>query len=335
MRRGTEPRFSPAWVRRSCRSASYLAERRAWHRTYRPHPIRRRASRSTALGRLPRRRFPSNRRSIHHPVLEYCYDPPGGTFILVHPSSDTSSTAITFLTSTLLYDTERKVRDPGTLDHPCTLELYRRRSQMVEQPYTPSEKDRHKVDGDFVEKSGPQTLLHDARGAYGDALVARYGLRLFDRALDAIRDERERRSFVNPFLWDRVGDDEGGNAKGRITTPPVRDVERPPSRDERPHRPFHLRQELGALRRDPEHHLGTRHAVFGVAAGIPPEETLPAFARRPLGTIFRPGDEGVQRHSESHTNLSHARSPFELPASFRQRSRSRSPRPVRRPRNRR
>src|SRR5215212_3749314 len=140
------------------------------------------------------------------------------------------------------------MRDPGTLDHSCALELYGRRSQMVEQPYTPSEQYGHEVDGDFVEEPGPDALLRDARGAHGDALVARYGLRLLDRALDAISNERVRRSLVDPFPGNRVGDDEGRHAQGRITTPPVRDIEGPPSRYEGPHRSFQLREEFGALR---------------------------------------------------------------------------------------
>src|SRR5919202_6712058 len=87
----------------------------------------------------------------------------------------------------------------------------------------------------LVKKSRSDALPGDARGAHSDVLVARGRFRLLYGAFDAVRDERERRSFVDPFLWDRVGDDEGGYAQGRSATPPVGDVERPPSRHERPH----------------------------------------------------------------------------------------------------
>src|SRR5215211_4053685 len=144
------------------------------------------------------------------------------------------------LASTLLHNPERKMSDPGTFDHPFSLQLYGRTSEMVEQPYTISEQYGHQVDGDFVEEFGPDALLRDACGAHGDALVARYGLRLCDGALDAICDECVRRTFVDPFLGDRVGDDESRHTQGRVTTPPVRDIESPTSRDERPHRSFYF-----------------------------------------------------------------------------------------------
>ncbi len=37
----------------------------------------------------------------------------------------------------------------------------------------------------------------------------------------ATRDERERRSFVNPFLCDRMGDDEGRYAQGGMPPHPL------------------------------------------------------------------------------------------------------------------
>src|SRR5919199_4585447 len=164
---------------------------------------------------------------------------------------------------------------------------------MVEQPDATSEQDGHKVDVYLVEQPGLDALLNDARGAYGDVLVARYRSCLLDGAFDAIRDERERRSFVDPSLRDRVGDDEGRYAQGGSAAPPAGDVERPPSRHERPHLAVRLPKELGALRRDPEHHLGTRQPVFGVAAGVPRKDTLTALAQRPLGAVVRPGDEPI------------------------------------------
>src|SRR5919199_4117833 len=128
----------------------------------------------------------------------------------------------------------------------------------------------------LVKKSRSDALPGDARGAHSDVLVARGRFRLLYGAFDAVRDERERRSFVDPFLWDRVGDDEGAYAQGGSATPPICDIERPASRHKRPHLAVCLLKELGALRRDHEHHLGTRQPVFGVAAGVPREEPLTA-----------------------------------------------------------
>src|SRR5215203_928893 len=123
---------------------------------------------------------------------------------------------------------------------------------MLEQSDTPSEQDGHQVDMYLVEKSGPYALLRDARGAYGDVLFPCDRTCLLDGALDAVRDEGEGRSFVDPLFGDRVGDDEGRYAQGGSATPPVGNVESPPSRHERPHRSVRFLKELGAGRRDPE-----------------------------------------------------------------------------------
>jgi hypothetical protein len=80
---------------------------------------------------------------------------------------------------------------------------------MVEQPNTASEQDGHQVDVYLVEESRPYALLRNAGGTHGDVLVARDRFRLFNCAFDAVRDERVRRSFVGPFLWNRMGDNEG------------------------------------------------------------------------------------------------------------------------------
>src|SRR5918998_6121712 len=125
---------------------------------------------------------------------------------------------------------------------------------MLEQSDAPSEKDRHQVYVYLVEQSGPDALLRDARGAYCNVLVACYRFGLLYGAFDAFRDERERRSLVDPFLRDRMGDDEGRYAQGGSATPPVGNVERPASRHKRPHLAVRLPEELGALRRDVEDH---------------------------------------------------------------------------------
>ena len=66
----------------------------------------------------------------------------------------------------------------------------------------------------LVEESRPDALLRDAGGAHGDVLVARGRFRLLYGAFDAVRDERERRSFVNPSLRDAMGNDKGRHAQG-------------------------------------------------------------------------------------------------------------------------
>ena len=80
---------------------------------------------------------------------------------------------------------------------------------MLEQSDTPSEQEGHQVDVYLVKKSGSDALLGDTSRAYGDVLVPRDRSCLLDGALDTTRDERERRSLVDPFLGNRVGDDEG------------------------------------------------------------------------------------------------------------------------------
>src|SRR5215211_2792603 len=171
------------------------------------------------------------------------------------------------------------MRDTRSLCHPGALHLDRPRAQVVEQSNTVPEQDGYQVYVYLVKNSRPYALLHDTRGAYGDVLVARDLLCLLDGALDAVRDEREGRSLVNPFLRDGMGDDEGRYAQGGAATPPVGDVERPPSGYKRPHLGVCLPKELGALRRDLEHHLGTRQPVFGVAAREPREEPLTAVTQ--------------------------------------------------------
>src|SRR5215213_8266597 len=147
------------------------------------------------------------------------------------PSTVTNSTATTILISILLYYAEGEVCYPRGLDYPRALQPDGLGpQQMLEQSDTPSEQDGHQIDVYLVKKFGPYALLRDASSAYGDVLVLRDRFRLLDGALDAVRDERQRRSFVEPFLGDRVGDDEGRYTQGGSAAPPMGDVERPPSR---------------------------------------------------------------------------------------------------------
>jgi hypothetical protein len=106
------------------------------------------------------------------------------------------------------------VRYPGGLYHPRALQFDRLRAQMLEQPNATPEQDRHQVYVYLIKKSRPDALLRDTGGAHSDVLLACGFLCLFNSAFDAVRDEGERRSFVDPFLGDRMGDDEGRYAQG-------------------------------------------------------------------------------------------------------------------------
>ena len=101
------------------------------------------------------------------------------------------------------------MRYPGGLYHPRAFQVDWPCTQMVEQPDTVPEQDGYQVDVYLVKKPRFDALLRDARGAYSDVHVARYCSCLLDGAFDAIRNESERRSFVDPFLRDRMGDNEG------------------------------------------------------------------------------------------------------------------------------
>ncbi len=109
----------------------------------------------------------------------------------------------------------------GGLYHLRALQFDRSRAQVVEQPDALSKQDGYQVYVYLVKKSRPNALLHDAGGGHGDVLLARDRFRLLDGAFDSVRDERERRSFVDPFLGDRVGDDEGGYAQGGLPPHPL------------------------------------------------------------------------------------------------------------------
>jgi hypothetical protein len=108
-----------------------------------------------------------------------------------------------------------------SLHHPRAFQFDGCGPQMVEQPDAPSEQDGHKVDVYLIEKSSLDTLLDDTRGAYGDVLVARNRSCLLDGTFDVIRDESERRSLVDPFLRDRMGDDEGEYTQGGLPPHPL------------------------------------------------------------------------------------------------------------------
>ena len=68
-------------------------------------------------------------------------------------------------------------------------------------------------------------MLHDARGTHADVLVAGERLRLLNRAFESVRDERERRSFVDPVLYDRAANNKDRYVQRMFATPAVGEVE--------------------------------------------------------------------------------------------------------------
>ena len=99
-------------------------------------------------------------------------------------------------------------------DHPRAFESDGFGPQMLEQSDTPSEQDGHQVDVYLVKKSGSDALLGDTSRAYGDVLVPRDRSCLLDGALDTTRDERERRSFGNLLLWNRMANNKDRYVQG-------------------------------------------------------------------------------------------------------------------------
>ena len=103
-----------------------------------------------------------------------------------------------------LHDAEGQMCHPSALDHPRALQVDRPGAEVVEQSDAAPEQDGHQIDVDLIQESRSDALLHDACGAHADVLVASDRLRLLEGALEAVGDERERRSFIHPLLWDRT-----------------------------------------------------------------------------------------------------------------------------------
>src|SRR5438045_256830 len=98
---------------------------------------------------------------------------------------------------------------------------------MVEQGNAAPEQNGYQIYVDLVEEPSFDALLHDARSTHADVLVAGDRPRLLYGAFEPIRDERERRSFVDPVLWDRAGNNKDRHVQGVFAAPPIREVECP------------------------------------------------------------------------------------------------------------
>ncbi len=176
------------------------------------------------------------------------------------------------------------------------------------------EQDGHQVDVDLVQESRSDALLHDARGAHPDVLVASDRFGLLQGALQSVGDEGERRSFVDPLWWDRAADNKDRHIQGVVATPPMGEVEGPSTKHQRPGRFARLAEELGGLGRDPEDHVGSRQPVVGVASAVPGHEPLAADPHGCFRAVVRPTDKPVERDCEPGADLPHVRPPFPYPA---------------------
>ena len=120
------------------------------------------------------------------------------------------------------------------LDHPRAFQFNWLSAQVVEQSDTSTKKEGHQVNIYFVKNSGFEALLGNTSGTYSDILVPCDSFCLFNGAFNAIRDERERRSFLDPFLWDCMGNDKMRYTERGFAAPRTGDIERPPTRHQRP-----------------------------------------------------------------------------------------------------
>ena len=118
-------------------------------------------------------------------------------------------------------DAVRQVRHSAPLGHRDLLEVGG--DVSIEEPNAGAEEDRHEIEPDLVDEARGESLAGDGRPA-GDSDVAagRRLLRLRDRGLDAVGDERERRPALALERWARVmGDDEDRKVERRILAPPT------------------------------------------------------------------------------------------------------------------
>src|SRR5512133_3535777 len=127
-----------------------------------------------------------------------------------------------------------KMRHPSALDHPRALQVDRPGAEVVEQSDAAPEQDGHQIDVDLVQESRSEALLHDARSAHADVLVAGDRFGLLEGALESVGDERERRPFVDPRWWDRAGHYKDRHIQGVFATPPMGEVEGPSTKHQRP-----------------------------------------------------------------------------------------------------
>ena len=90
--------------------------------------------------------------------------------------------------------------------------------ENVEQPAAPAEQDVDDVDPELVHEPGGEVLLVDVRAHEADPLLTGGLLRLRERTLDPVGDEREHRVRVADRV---VRDDEARDVAERALAAPV------------------------------------------------------------------------------------------------------------------
>src|SRR5207248_2641941 len=204
------------------------------------------------------------------------------------------------------------VSHAGRLDRLDLLELHI--SHLFEQPSAASEQDRDDRDDDLVEQTRCEVLLRDGRPApERHLLLSGCCPRLFERRLDPVRDEVERRSALHLQRLARLAsEDEDGMVEGRIVSPPALPRLVPRSRTAAEHVPAHDGR-AGAA----EDVLGERGARVDLAAFLavalaerlewnqPIVELLTADPERMLRRLVRAGDEAVDRHRDVQLQRAH------------------------------
>ena len=89
-----------------------------------------------------------------------------------------------------------------------TFEIDRTGAEVVEHTYTITDQDRGDVDSNFVHEPGLDSLLQDTWCTNHDILISRGLLRLSNGTFHTVGDKGEWRTFLHPFLWDVVSDNE-------------------------------------------------------------------------------------------------------------------------------
>ena len=174
------------------------------------------------------------------------------------------------------------------------------------------------MDLEVVDQARLQVLLGGARPAGDrDVLAAGCRLRLLERRLDAVGDERERRLALDQRLARMVGEDEDGLVEGRLVAPPAlprliaprRVVPRALAAE---HSAAHdVRADVARglfddLRVDVV--LARGPAVFlvpGRRGEGPVMKLLAAFSQALVGSHVRPGDEPVEGHRDVEGHSCH------------------------------
>jgi len=201
-----------------------------------------------------------------------------------------------------------QVRHRVPLGHTWVLEQHRRLRHVAEEPDAVAEQHGHQLDPHLVEQPRVQRLPRDRPGVDADDLVARGRLRLSDRALDAVGDERERCIIRRWSLRERplgrrpMREDEHRNAERVEAAPSLRLVELPPPDDQRSRAVPDLAEVLRARLRRREHPSAADGRELDVAVEVPVEERTDVAGRvrdEPVQRNRRSGADRPQRSSSS------------------------------------